>query len=141
LITVETAFVVRTFFFVIFGLTISLSSIFQFNVFLTSIILLGVLYGVRFLVLKLFLRTDIIPELFIAPRGLITVLLFFAIPTEYQYQNFESGILLFLIIASSIIMAIALIKHSKKPKLEINEDDQFDIGKLETQTKEFIDYE
>jgi NhaP-type Na+/H+ or K+/H+ antiporter len=116
LITVESAFVVRTFFFVIFGLTISLSSLFQLDVLLISIILLAVLYGIRFLMLKIFLRSSILPELFIAPRGLITVLLFFAIPEEYQVVNFESGVLLFLIIASSIIMAIALIRNNRKPK-------------------------
>lgn len=116
LITEETAFVIRTFFFVIFGVTISISTIFRIDVFIISLILLIILYGVRYLVLKLFLRRDFKTELQIAPRGLITVLLFFAIPKEYQHQDFESGILLFLIIASSIIMAVALIGYGKKSK-------------------------
>jgi len=122
LITEESAFVVRTFFFVIFGLTISISTIFRVDVFLISLILLVILYGVRFLVLKLFLRRNFKTELQIAPRGLITVLLFFAIPKEYQHQDFESGILLFLIIASSIIMAVALIGYGKRSNELKNSD-------------------
>jgi len=113
LITEETAFVVRTFFFVIFGITISLSTLFSFNVLIMSVLMLVVLYGIRYLTLRIFIRKEFKTELFIAPRGLITVLLFFAIPKEYQVQEFESGILLFLIIASSIIMAVALMKHGK----------------------------
>ncbi len=124
LITEETAFVVRTFFFVIFGLTISLASLFRFDVFLISSLFLIILYGVRYLSLLLFLKKDFKTELFIAPRGLITILLFFAIPKEYQHQDFESGILLFLIIASSIIMAISLIKYGKTVnKNKIKSDD------------------
>ena len=114
IITEETAFVIRTFFFVIFGLTISLSTLFRLDVFIISIIILIILYGIRYLSLLVFLKKDFSTELFIAPRGLITVLLFFAIPEEFQNQEFESGILLFLIIASSIIMAVALIKYNNK---------------------------
>ena len=121
LITEETAFVVRTFFFIIFGITISLSNLFSLNVFVVSILMLALLYGIRFLSLKLILRHNFRTELFIAPRGLITVLLFFAIPSQYQVPDFESGILLFLIIASSIIMAVALIKHDKQKLITDNE--------------------
>jgi NhaP-type Na+/H+ or K+/H+ antiporter len=49
-------------------------------------------------------------ELLVAPRGLITVLLFFSIPEEFQVAEFEPGILLFVIIVSSILMAVGLIK-------------------------------
>jgi len=141
LITEETAFVVRTFFFVIFGLTISLSTLFRFDVFVISILLLAILYGIRFLTLKVFLRRDFKTELLIAPRGLITVLLFFAIPEEYQNKDFESGILLFLIIASSVIMAIALIKHdrNKKQLIErenIDKDVDVSIAVADSDTEE-----
>ena len=121
-ITEETAFVVRTFFFVIFGITISLSTLFRIDVFVISIIFLIILYGIRYITLWIFLRKDFTTELLIAPRGLITVLLFFAIPKEFQNQEFESGILLFLIIASSIIMAVALIKYNKKKQTKASDN-------------------
>ncbi len=135
LITEETAFVVRTFFFVIFGMTISLSALFNFKVFFVSLLMLGLLYGIRFVSLKLFLRKNFRTELFIAPRGLITVLLFFAIPSQYKVQDFESGILLFLIIASSVIMAIALIKYDKRKK---DDDKQIKIdGNIPNENSNF----
>ena len=53
---------------------------------------------------------------YLAPRGLITILLFFAIPKEFQNENFNSGILLYTIIVSCIIMAVALVKDGKYRK-------------------------
>ncbi len=115
IITLETAFVVRTFFFVIFGLTIAISSLFSLSVAMISILIIISIYLIRFIILRTFFGGDIMPQLFIAPRGLITVLLFYAIPKEAEVANFESGILLFVIIATSLIMTWALIKEGKNP--------------------------
>ena len=114
LVTIETAFVVRTFFFVLFGITITLSSLADLKVALISIGVLLALFLVRFIMLKIFVQRDILPQVFLAPRGLITILLFFAIPDEYTYENFDSGILLYAIIISCIIMAWALVASGKK---------------------------
>ena len=120
LITLETAFVVRTFFFVVFGMTITLSSLVNVKVFLISALVLAGLYLIRFIILKLFLRKDITPELFIAPRGLITILLFFAIPAANKVEAFDSGILLYVILISSLIMTYSLIADKKKQKQPIS---------------------
>lgn len=114
LVTMETAFVVRTFFFVLFGITITLASLLNLEVALISVGILAVLYIVRILVIKLFVQKDIIPQIWLAPRGLITILLFFAIPAEYQTDTFDSGILLYTIIISCIIMAASLVANGKK---------------------------
>lgn len=116
LITLETAFVVRTFFFVIFGMTIVLSSLVNMNVAIISALILLALYVVRFVFLKLFMKEGILPELFIAPRGLITILLFFAIPVSHQIEAFDSGILLYVILVSSLIMTFSLISDGKRIK-------------------------
>ncbi len=116
LITLESSFVLRTFFFVVFGFSITLASIFSSQVWILSIAALVLLYGSRFLLLRVFVGKDISPEVYISPRGLISILLFFSIPKEYTLVNFEEGTLLFMIIASSVIMAIALIKAKKQPK-------------------------
>jgi NhaP-type Na+/H+ or K+/H+ antiporter len=118
LITLETSFVVRTFFFVIFGMTINLSSLIDVNVLLQSLAVLGALYAVRFVVLKFLLKGGMLPELFLAPRGLITILLFFAIPVANQIPQFDSGILLYVIIISSLIMTYGLITNSRNEELE-----------------------
>lgn len=114
LVTMESAFVVRTFFFVIFGMTITLSTIFNLRVTIVSLILVAIVYGLRFLLLKLFVKRNILPQLFIAPRGLITILLFFAIPESLQSSAFNSGVLLFIILITSIAMTLALVLSGKK---------------------------
>ncbi len=124
IITLETAFVIRTFFFVIFGITIVLSSLLSLNVALVSILIIASIYGIRFLVLRVFIGKDMLPQLFIAPRGLITVLLFYAIPKEAEIANFESGILLFVIIVTSLIMTWAMIKDKRKMRTMLDEIDE-----------------
>lgn len=114
LITIESAFLVRTFFFIVFGMSITLSSLIGFKVTVVSLIILAGLYLVRFLVLKLFLLKDITPQFYIAPRGLITILLFYAIPEEYQSESFDSGILLYVIIVSGLVMTIGMITSGTK---------------------------
>ena len=114
IITLETAFVVRTFFFVVFGITIVLSSLLSLNVALVSLLILLSIYAITFVVLRVFMGSDVLPQLFIAPRGLITVLLFYAIPKEALIPGFEPGILLFVIIGTSLIMTWAMIKDKRK---------------------------
>lgn len=112
IITAETAFVVRTFFFVIFGITISLASLFSFHVVVISGLILISIYASRALLLKLFIGGDISPTVYVAPRGLITILLFYAIPMQHQIPDFDTGILLFVILITSIIMTVALVRNA-----------------------------
>lgn len=122
IITLESAFVLRTFFFVMFGVSISLATLFDWRVAYYSVIIVGVLYLVRFIMLRILLwGKSISPELWIAPRGLITVLLFYTIPTgmsengtydpklDLTIDNFDPGILLYTILITSVVMTIALI--------------------------------
>jgi NhaP-type Na+/H+ or K+/H+ antiporter len=128
-ITLETAFVLRTFFFVVFGITITVSSLLDFTYGLISIAIVAILFAVRFILLRVLSGKDITPELWIAPRGLITVLLFFAIPNgmidghgdilesynsahDYTIPVFDQGILLYTILITSIIMTVAMILNS-----------------------------
>ncbi len=113
ILTLESAFVIRTFFFVIFGMFITINSILDPKVVLISIAMIVSLYAIRFGVLKLIVKHDIKPQLYIAPRGLITILLFFVIGghREYVIKEFEPGILLFVILITSIVMTVALITY------------------------------
>ncbi len=112
-LTLESAFLVRTFFFVVFGLSITISSLYNLEVAVNSFIIVAILYAVRFLILRFIARDFLMPELFIAPRGLITVLLFFVLAKNdaINIPAFDTGLLLYPILISSIIMMIALISH------------------------------
>ncbi len=137
-ITAETAFVVRTLFFVIFGVTIVLSSLLSLKVALISILILISIYGIRYGLLRLFMGKDISPQLFIAPRGLITVLLFYAIPAEAMVEGFEPGILLFVIIGTSLIMTGGMIRDKKmNPPEELDTDAVPAVDNIE-ETEYFI---
>jgi hypothetical protein len=114
-VTLETAFVVRTFFFVVFGMTLELDSLLDLNTALLSLAIVASIYGVRFVCFKIFGMKDILPELFIAPRGLITVLLFFGIPVMYQQPAFSSGILLYSILLTGIAMTVAMVLKGRSP--------------------------
>jgi len=125
IITFETSFVVRTFFFVIFGITITLANIISFKAWIVSLIVLGVIYFGRWVFLRLFTGKNWFPELLLAPRGLITILLFYAIPPQHQVKDFNEGILLIIIIVTSVLMAYGLIKDKKiqNEAIEIQESD------------------
>jgi NhaP-type Na+/H+ or K+/H+ antiporter len=138
IITLETAFVVRTFFFVIFGMTIVLSSLLSLNVALVSLLIIASIYLIRFVLLRVFIGKDIMPQLFVAPRGLITVLLFYAIPEEAEIATFESGILLFVIIATSLIMTWAMIKSKKQLKTPLDAIDDEIITEISEEEEEIL---
>ncbi len=121
MITIESAFVIRTFFFVIFGFSIAISTLFDLKVALVSLITLFLIYSTRFISLFAFYRKDIKQTITIAPRGLITLLLFYSIPESFQQGSFNSGILLFIIIISSLAMTFGLVKNSAKKEEEILE--------------------
>lgn len=149
MVTAETAFVVRTLFFVAFGLTMLVTSLFNIKVALISLLIIAVTYLIRFVILRVIVGKDMLPQLFIGPRGLITVLLFYAIPKEFQIASFEPGILFFVIIGTSIIMTIALMHNSRKSlktgnidSLEKDKDSKFeDImeQRIEKPRQEVID--
>ena len=112
-LTLEFAFLLRTFFFVVFGLSITVSSLYNIEVAINSFAIVGILYVVRFISLRIFAKEHVFPELFIAPRGLITVLLFFVLlkNDSVHIANFDTGLLLYPILITSIIMMIALISY------------------------------
>ncbi|MGW8123131.1 cation:proton antiporter domain-containing protein [Roseivirga echinicomitans] len=114
LVTRETAFVVRTFFFVVFGTTINLAALVNLEVLGISLMIVATFFVVRFIALKAFFwKKSILPELMINPRGLITVLLFFSIPVELQSELFNGDIILITILTTSIIMTWGLISFNK----------------------------
>lgn len=114
LITIETAFVVRTFFFIVFGMTIVLSQLVSIKVFLISMLMIAAVFGIRYLLIFLIDKSALKTEVWIAPRGLITILLFFAIPAEYHINDFEPGILLYIILGTGVLMSYSLIKNKQK---------------------------
>ena len=137
-LTLESAFVIRTFFFVIFGISIVLSSLMGFDVLFYSMVIVVLLYLVRLLFLMFFARKDIFPLLYIAPRGLITILLYFQIYSghpEYVHDGFDQGILLLVIMVTSIVMTISLIQNGFGVKAVARDEETSDFVFLAEETR------
>ena len=119
LLTIESAFVIRTFFFVLFGMTVSLAALSNLKVLTEGLIICVILFANRFLFLLLFKRVAMFPLLYIAPRGLITILLFFQILSSYpQFEQpaFDQGVLLVVILVTSVVMTLALVQKGLRVK-------------------------
>lgn len=122
LITAESCFVIRTFFFVLFGYSIDLLLLVDTEVLQTGSMIVAILLMVRFFYLKLVLKTKLIPKLFILPRGLISIVLFYGIPKMYIHPEFNKGILLFVIIVTGLLMTLGLLLFKKEAEKVVEGD-------------------
>lgn len=123
-ITAESSFLVRTFFFLLFGFSIPIQAIADNDVMLVGGLIVLALFIIRLLYLRFFLHTNVFPEAFFIPRGLITIVLFYKIPSNLKLQTFNDGILFFIILTTGLIMALGMIFYKKRPE-QIVEEAQF----------------
>ena len=114
IITLEFSFVVRTLFFMVFGFSMNLSLLTEERIIVAGLIVVLVFILVRLINLSIFLKSRLFPEVLIAPRGLITITLFYSIPEEYKIANFDEGILFFTILATSVLMMIGLMAYRER---------------------------
>jgi len=109
IITNESSFLIRTFFFVVFGLTMNLDGLFHTEVIIIACFVMLVIFFTRAINLKVFLKSTIFPQMLIAPRGLVTILLFEKIVEHYGIVPFNEAILAWVIIGTNLIMMVGLI--------------------------------
>lgn len=105
----ESAFLIRTFFFVLFGYTVVVAEVAQREVLILGGALLLVTYLLRALFLKLAVRMDLRPLLYITPRGLISILLYFSLPGHLRMPEVGMGLLFVLVLSTCLVMAIGLL--------------------------------
>lgn len=111
----ESAFIVRTFFFLMFGYYLNIITLLDSEVIKVGIVVVVLIYLIRIVYQKTFIRQISWAEILISPRGLISILLFFGIPEAKRLSEVSDGLLFFVILATSIIMTLGLItSHEKK---------------------------
>ncbi len=115
--TIELAFLIRTFFFLLFGYSIDIKLIFSIPVLITGSVIVLVILIIRYVFLRYISQTNVFPELFIAPRGLITIILFYSIPVQLTTVKFNEGVLSFVILTSGVIMMLGMIFSKGKIKV------------------------
>ena len=116
LLTAESTFLVRTFFFLFFGFSIPLESFIEFEPYIIGATVLLIMYGVRYFYLAATNdNNQSKPLLYFSPRGLITILLFLSI-SDYEIVKssiIDEKVLLVIIIASMLIMIQGSITQKK----------------------------
>lgn len=131
-IVTEGAFLIRAFFFTLFGYSFRTSEIINPETIGLAIIVSGAIIIVRFIILKIS-KIPSTPLLFIAPRGLVTILLFFAIPGEQAISIINKSLIIQVIILLAFFMMIGLMFNKKeKADKEIEREEEYVIISAET---------
>lgn len=105
-LTAELTFAVRGVFFVLLGYWTELDSLLHLHAWLAAAVALLGIYGLRHLLLKL-LRIELASALtWIAPRGLITVLLFLSVKEVVPLPAYLNGALMLVVMASALLLGL-----------------------------------
>lgn len=120
LLTAESAFLIRTFFFLFFGFSIDLQRLQHPDAYIYGGAIVLIIYLIRLIYLGLTQRKNLLPEALIAPRGLISILLFLQF---YDYLNVKNQLnllivkentLLIVILGSMLVMMLGIVKFGGK---------------------------
>ena len=125
-ITTELAFLIRALFFIVFGYLIEASDVLNKKTLLLAIGITAFIFILRYVVFRVF-KLPVNPLTYIAPRGLITILLFLSVPMEQQIPFINKSLITQIIVLTALVMMFGLMKY-KKPVEK----------KAEEMTKEFV---
>jgi Kef-type K+ transport system membrane component KefB len=110
---IEATFLVRALFFLLFGYLIKTSEIINTETLGWAAIIVLILFVLRFIQLKVS-KIPLSPLLFVAPRGLITILLFLTIAPESTIDIVNKSLIIQVILLTAITMMLGLMITSKK---------------------------
>lgn len=109
----EFTFLVRTLFFLLFGFLMEKSTILNTKTIIPAFAIVILIYLLRAIQLKI-LKIEFNPILFIAPRGLITILLFISIPKTQSIWFVNDSLIIQVIILSTITMMLGFMFQKKQ---------------------------
>jgi len=112
-LTGEATFLVRALFFLVFGYLLETSEILNPATLLWSIGIVIGIFTLRIIQLKLS-KLPFSPLLFIAPRGLITILLFLSIEPLQRISIVNNSLIIQVIILTALIMMVGLMTLKKE---------------------------
>lgn len=117
-LTGEIAFLIRSLFFLLFGYLIETAELLNTETIIWAIGITSGIFLLR-LIFLLILKIQVMPILFIAPRGLITILLFLTIPVSQTTELVNKSLIIQVIILTALAMMFGLIfakNEQVKPK-------------------------
>lgn len=112
----ELTFLVRSFFFIIFGYYTSVEGIFYPENLLTALLITSGILLIRWLFFSYVLRIRSSSLILFAPRGLITILLFLSIPAVYVLPEINTEVITLVILMTLLAMMLGNIISPRKAK-------------------------
>lgn len=112
-ITIEATFLVRALFFLLFGYVIETTEILNTETLVWAAGIVVLIFLLRVLMMRL-LKLPLQPLIYIAPRGLITVLLFLSIRKSQFVPLMNQSLITQVIIITSLIMMLGRKSNIKK---------------------------
>jgi potassium/hydrogen antiporter len=106
--TFEATFIIRALFFILFGFLMDASEIFNFETLPWAVAIVILILVIRYVSLRM-TKMPVSPLLYVAPRGLITILLFLSIDPFQSIQIANKSLVVQTIILSVLAMMLGLI--------------------------------
>jgi len=107
-IVLEGAFFIRTFFFLLLGFSTDLVDFAGTTVWIVSAVIMVLIYATRWPLLRALCPADVLPLLWIAPRGLITVVLFLSLPATMRVEHFPTGAVMLVVLATAALLSVGV---------------------------------
>lgn len=111
----EFTFLIRTLFFLLFGFLIETRELLNHKTIMWSISISFGILTIRAIFLKM-VKIPLNPMVFVAPRGLITILLFLSIPSEQTTELANRSIIIQVIIITAMVMMFGFMFSPKENK-------------------------
>lgn len=112
-LTTEATFLVRALFFLLFGYLINEKEILNTDTLIWAVGIVALIFIFRAIQLK-FSNLSLSPLLFIAPRGLITILLFLAIKPTQNISFINKSLIIQVIILTALVMMLGFMTNKKE---------------------------
>ena len=127
ILTSESTFLVRTFFFLFFGFSIPLERFVSPKPYIYALVILFIMFVARYIYLSITkLNFKLTPLVYMSPRGLISILLFLQLSTlnqsDFKTDIIDERVLLIVILFSMILMLLGTLKKNMNDgiPLEVN---------------------
>lgn len=112
-LNIEFTFLTRTLFFILFGYLIKTSEVLNTKTIVWAIGITAFIFLLRAIILKI-VGLPLKPLFFIAPRGLITILLFLSIPVTLRSQYLNNSLIIQVILLTVLVMMVGLMFNKKE---------------------------
>lgn len=126
-LTAEGAFIVRALFFLLFGYSLRRAEILNPDTIFWAIGIVILIFIIRTIQLHLS-KVPLLPLLFVAPRGLITILLFIGITVENQIGLVNESLIIQVILICAFLMMFGVMITSKKEEPKVVKEEKLDSG-------------